>query len=192
MESNTLDYFKRESDRELLRKRAEKLAFKVSDETSGREKESGAREYVFVRMGTNVYGFDTSVVKEVMIPEEIVSVPCTPDFHLGLMSVRGHLWAVIDLCAFLGTGEKLESDTPGVVLLEDDESEFGIAVDEIVGVIPVPDDEIKSLPDGESRLSSFCRGITADRRTVLNGAELLRDESLMVNEFVGSNQHGLS
>ncbi|NDV24571.1 chemotaxis protein CheW [Desulfovibrio sp. JC022] len=188
MESNTLDYFKRESDRELLRKRAEKLALKISDETDGLDKKSGARDYVFFRMGPNSYGFDASAVKEVMIPEEIVSVPCTPDFHLGLMSVRGHLWAVIDLCAFFRTGESIESENPGVILLADDESEFGVAVDEILGVISVSGDEIKSLPDGENRLASFCVGVTADRKTVLNGAALLREESFMVNEFVGSNR----
>ncbi|WP_421901238.1 chemotaxis protein CheW [Maridesulfovibrio sp.] len=192
MESDTLDYFKRESDRELLRNRAEKLALKISAESTGEEQKSGAREYVFFRMGPHTYGFETSAVKEVMIPEDIVSVPCTPDFHLGVMSVRGHLWAVVDLCIFLGTGDKLESENPGVVLLANDETEFGIAVDEVVGVIPVADAEIKPLPGGENQLTSFSLGLTGDRKTILDGAALLREESFTINEFVGGSQHGLS
>ncbi|ACS79351.1 chemotaxis protein CheW [Maridesulfovibrio salexigens] len=192
METNTLDYFKRESDRELLRKRAEKLALKISAETNEEEQKSGAREYVFFRMGSNAYGLETSVVKEVMIPEDIVSVPCTPDFHLGVMSVRGHLWAVVDLCVFLGTGDKLDSEKPGVVLLADEDMEFCIAVDEVLGVMPVADADIKSLPDGENLLTGFSIGLTEDRRTILNGYALLREESFIINEFVGGSRHGLS
>ncbi|WP_320176212.1 chemotaxis protein CheW [Maridesulfovibrio sp.] len=192
METNTLDYFKRESDRELLRKRAEKLALKISAETTEEEQKSGAREYVFFRMGSHTYGVETSVVKEVMIPEDIVPVPCTPDFHLGVMSVRGHLWAVVDLCVFLGTGDKLDSERPGVVLLADEETEFGVAVDEVIGVLPVEDAEIKFLPDGEKLLTGFSIGLTEDRRTILNGVALLREDSFIINEFVGGSRHGLS
>lgn len=192
MESNIFDYFKRESDREILRKRAEKLALEICDDANGEEKGAGAREYVFFRMGTRIYGLAASVVKEVMIPEEIVFVPCTPDFHLGVMSLRGRLWAVVDLCAFLGSGDKLESDGSGVVLLQDEDSEFAVAVDEIVGVVAVSESEIKPLPEGENRMSSFSIGVTSDHKTVLNGTALLREEAFVVNEFVGGSQHGRS
>lgn len=191
METNTLDYFKRESDRELLRKRAEKLALTISDDKHEQEDDSGKREYVFFRMGPHIYGFETATVKEVMIPEDIVSVPCTPDFHLGVMSVRGHLWAVIDLCVFFGLEDKLESDNPGVILLADGDTEFCIAVDEIIGVLAVSEAEIKPLPEGENRLTTFSLGVTSDRSTILNGAALLLEEAFIVNEFVGSGQHGL-
>ncbi|GEM_PF-6930170 len=192
METDTLDYFKRESDRELLRKRAEKLALTISDDRHGQEGDYGKREFVFFRMGPHTYGLEAASVKEVMIPEDIVSVPCTPDFHLGVMSVRGHLWAVIDLCVFFGLEDKLESDNPGVILLADDYTEFCIAVDEIIGVIAVSEAEVKPLPEGENRFTSFSLGVTSDRSTILKGAALLLEEAFVVNEFVGSGQHGLS
>jgi purine-binding chemotaxis protein CheW len=122
------------------------------------------------------------------IPEEIVSVPCTPDFHLGVVSVRGCLWAVIDLCVFLGMSSCLTSDHPGLVLLADGNSEFCIAVDEILGVSQIPDHSIKALPKGENRISEYCLGITVDLKTVLDGPALLRDESLVVNEYVGTGR----
>jgi purine-binding chemotaxis protein CheW len=186
MTGNTLAYFREEDDRELLRKRAEKLALHISGEESAQGKDGNVHDYVFFRLGSDVYGLETTEVKEVLIPEDIVAVPCTPDFHLGVVSVRGHLWAVIDLCEFLGMREGLHSDNPGVVLLSGAETEFCIAVDEIIGVSRVPKRELKGLPKSVDRISEYCLGVTGDRRIVLNGAALLQDESLVVNEFVGS------
>ncbi|WP_419780357.1 chemotaxis protein CheW [Maridesulfovibrio sp.] len=186
MEGNTLDYIRNENDKELLRKRAEKLALQVSDLDSVEGKSENDRDYVFFRLGPEVFGLETSIVKEVLIPEDIVAVPCTPDFHLGVISVRGHLWAVVDLCKFLGMRDGLEAENPGVVLLSGDDAEFCLAVDEIVGVSRIPNTELKSLPSGDDRISEYCLGVTEDRRTVLDGAALLQDEALIVNDFVGS------
>lgn len=155
-------------------------------------KKETAREYVFFRMGDDVYGFETAAVKEVLISEDIVDVPCTPGFHLGVISVRGHLWAVLDLCAFLGFGNKVETASPAVVLLSGGESEFGVAVDEIMGVFTVAEGEIMHLPLGEGRISEYSLGVTAEKRIILDGAALLREEALVVNEFVGGNSHSLS
>ncbi|WP_321404590.1 chemotaxis protein CheW [Maridesulfovibrio sp.] len=187
MESSTLDYLKKESDRELLRKRAKKMALQTSLENSASENVAGGSDYVFFRLGPDVYGLETSIVKEVMIPEDIVAVPCTPDFHLGVLSVRGHLWAVIDMCKFLGIREGLEFENPGVVMLSGGESEFCIAVDEILGVSRIPEGELKALPKGDGRISEYSLGVTDDRKIVLDGEAFLQDESLIVNEFVGSD-----
>lgn len=186
MEGNTLDYIRNENDKKLLRKRAEKLALQVSDLDPADGKSESARDYVFFRLGQEVFGLETSVVREVLIPEDIVAVPCTPDFHLGVISVRGHLWAVVDLCKFLGMRDGLEAKNPSVVLLSGEDTEFCLAVDDIMGVSRIPNTELKALPAGDDRISEYCLGVTGDRRTVLDGAAFLRDDSLIVNEFVGS------
>ncbi|WP_320009053.1 chemotaxis protein CheW [Maridesulfovibrio sp.] len=186
MEGNTLDYIRKERDKELLRKRAEKLALQVSDLDSAECKSENDRDYVFFRLGPEVFCLETSIVKEVLIPDDIVAVPCTPDFHLGVISVRGHLWAVVDLCKFLGMRNGLEAEHPGVVLISSGDAEFCLAVDEIIGVNRILNTDIKSLPSGDDRISEYCLGITGDRRIVLDGSAFLHDESLIVNEFVGS------
>ena len=186
MEVNTLDYIRKERDEELLRKRAEKMALQVPDLDFAEGKSENAHDYVFFRLGPEVFGLETSIVKEVLIPDDIVAVPCTPDFHLGVISVRGHLWAVVDLCKFLGMRSGLEAEHLSVVLLSGGDAEFCLAVDEIIGVNRVPNMELKALPSGDDRISEYCLGVTGDRKIVLDGAVLLQDESLIVNEFVGS------
>ncbi|WP_154655367.1 chemotaxis protein CheW [Maridesulfovibrio hydrothermalis] len=185
-ESESAKFISQASDRELLRKRAEKLARSVSAASLEEEAESKGRDHVIFSMGGDVYAFETMLVKEVLEPEEIVSVPCTPDFLRGVVTVRGHIWAVIDLCSFLKVGTIVNSARPKVLLLSSGEKEFGVAVDEVLDVLPVSRNELKPLSEGQDAVSRYSLGITEDRKNILDGNLLLREPLLVVNEFVGS------
>ncbi len=180
------EFIRRENDRELLRRRAEKLARRVADGEGPEFRDGSARDYVTFNMGGDTYGIETVYVKEVMEPEQVVQVPCTPDFIAGVVSVRGQVWAVIDLCRFWGTDTNLKSARPRVLLLREGEIEMGLAIDDINDVIPVYAHEHKPFAEGKEVTGRYASGMTAERMILLKGRALLEEPSFVVNEFVGN------
>lgn len=186
-ENCTEKFIRRENDRELLRERAEKLARKVAESGMEQQREGAtARDYVIFTMGGGSYGIETAYVKEVMEPEEVVPVPCTPDFIAGVVSVRGQVWAVIDICRFWGTGSSLKAARPRILLLGDGEREFGLAIDEVIDVLPFYGHEHKPFAEGQEAAARYASGVTEDRTVLLRGRALLKEQVFVVNDFVGN------
>lgn len=185
-EKNTEKFISLENDRELLRKRAEKLALNVATADFDEKKDSSTKDYLLFNTGGDVYAFETVIVKEVHEPEEILPVPCTPEFLRGVISVRGNIWAVVDLCVFFGSGKSVSPSSSKVLLISSAESELGVVIDEVIDVIPISGAELKPNPAGKASESRYTLGITGDRKTILDGHLLLHDEAFAINEFVGS------
>ncbi|SDL04820.1 purine-binding chemotaxis protein CheW [Maridesulfovibrio ferrireducens] len=178
---------------ELLNERAIKLARKITlAELETDTNRSGSfRDYVQFNLGSDAYAFDTSIVKEVLEPEEIVAVPCTPDFIKGVVSVRGHICPVIDLCSFLGLPGRDnrvdEASGNKVLFLSSSEMGFGVLIDEITDVFSVLDEDIKPLSVSNAASDRFSVGIINERIVVLDGSKILVDPALIVNEVVGGS-----
>ncbi|WP_035075427.1 chemotaxis protein CheW [Maridesulfovibrio zosterae] len=183
--SKVSEFIGRENDRELLRKRAVKLALNVDDDLS-EHTESNSRDYVIFSMGGNIYAIETVFIKEVLEPDEIVSVPCTPEFLKGVVSVRGNIWAVVDLCVFFGTGKPVDPQSSKVLLLSSGEKEFGIVLDEVIDVIPISNVENKPLTQSNNSVYLYSRGVTEDLKIILNGELLLTEKAFVINESVGN------
>ncbi|WP_320169375.1 chemotaxis protein CheW [Maridesulfovibrio sp.] len=184
-DSRSLEFFCRESDRELLRERAARLARKVEAEKIGEVRSVHAKDYVTFVMGGDLYGIEAAYVSEVYEPENLVQLPCTPEFLSGVISVRGRIWAVIDLCRFWGIGRLSSGSLPSAILLNDGDTELALAVDEIRDVIPVDDFAHKPLAEGQSAISRYSFGMTENRMVLLRAKVLLGEEAFVVNEFVG-------
>ncbi|MBI9112863.1 chemotaxis protein CheW [Maridesulfovibrio ferrireducens] len=178
---------------ELLNERAIKLARKITlaELETDTNRSGNSRDYVQFNLGSDAYAFDTSIVKEVLEPEEIVAVPCTPDFIKGIVSVRGHICPVIDLCSFLGLPgrDNRVDEVSGnkVLFLSSSEMGFGVLIDEITDVFSVLDEEIKPLSVGSAASDRFSVGIINERIVVLDGSKILIDPALIVNEVVGGS-----
>ncbi|WP_432735682.1 chemotaxis protein CheW [Maridesulfovibrio sp. FT414] len=183
-EIGAVEFVRRESDRELLRRRAEQLARKVAD--AGEHHGSHATDYVKFTMGRDSYGIETVHIKEVLEPEDIVPVPCTPDYLVGVVSVRGHIWAVIDLCRFWGKGAAVSGSRAKIVLLAGGENEFALVVDEVSDVVPVYDYEQKAMAEGHDAVARYASAVTEDRMILLRGRSLLEESAFVINEFVGN------
>jgi purine-binding chemotaxis protein CheW len=53
-------------------------------------------------LGSEVYAVEAKYVEGIYFAERLVPVPCTPDFVVGVMNVRGRILSVIDLHRFMG------------------------------------------------------------------------------------------
>jgi purine-binding chemotaxis protein CheW len=131
------------------------------------------------------HALELTNINEVCALEDITPIPGTPLFVLGIINVRGEILSVIDLKQFFelpGTGI---TDLNRVIILESGGMEFGILVDEILGVRSVSLKDIQpSLPSLTGVRDEYLKGVTEDRVVILDGEKILSDKSIVVQKEI--------
>lgn len=129
-----------------------------------------------------VYGLETSFIKEVLPLKDLTVVPCTPNFILGVINIRGQIFTVINPKKILMLPEKGISEFTKVMILSDENINFGIVVDTILGNQYIPNSEILALPYiKENVKKDYLMGATADGVIILNAKAFMNSSELVVN-----------
>lgn len=166
----------------LLEERALALAQEPAREKSADE---GIEVVEFI-LAHERYAITSEHVREAYPLEELTPLPCTPPFVLGIINLRGEILSIIDIKKFFDLPEKGLTDLNKVIVLESDGMVFGIVADAIGGVRRIRHADIQpSLPTLTGIREEYLRGVSAERMVILDGAKLLADERLVVQEHVG-------
>ena len=135
------------------------------------------------------YAVETRFVREVVRLAEFTPLPGAPPFLIGVMNLRGEILALIDLRTLFGLPAREASASPAegggsrVLVLGNERAEFGVLADAAHEVAALRVDEIHEAPDVTSGAGrDFLRGVTADALIVLDGAALLQDGRLFVDQ----------
>jgi purine-binding chemotaxis protein CheW len=167
--------------RQTLKNRALELA-----EAAAEEADSGKTiEVVEFSLAYERYGIESTFVREVYPMKEFTQVPCTPDFILGIINVRGQVMSVVDIRRFFELPVQGLTDLNRVVVVQWKNMDMGILADRILGVRPVPVHEIQpSLPTLTGVRTDYLRGVTSDRMVLLDVPKMLGDNRFLVNEDI--------
>jgi len=134
-------------------------------------------------LGGERYGVETCHVREVCQLKELTALPCTPAFVAGVMSLRGRIVAIVDLRAFFELPARGLTELNRVIVLRGGDDELGLLADSIDGVRSVLASNLQpGLPTLTGMRARLLKGITAEMLAVLDGARLLREADLKVNE----------
>lgn len=164
---------------EILRARALELA----REGGEKEKDETHLEVVEFLLANERYALELDFIREIYPLKEFTSLPCTPDFVLGIINIRGQILSIIDLKKFFGLPEKGFTDLDRILILRSNEKEFGILADEIVGVQSIAISNIQpSLPTLSGVRDKYLKGVTGERIVILNGERILSDPDIVVHE----------
>ena len=138
-------------------------------------------EVVEFRLAGEVYGIETSYIREVYPLKELVPIPGTPPFFLGITSVRGQILSVIDIKRFFDLPDKGLTELDKVVIVRSGEVELGIRADVVLGMWSIPRGDIQpSLPTLTGLREKYLRGVTKEAVIILDIQKLLADERLIV------------
>ena len=164
--------------RALLKKRAIEMA----EEPELKKGFSPILQLIVFSLGTETYGLESSYISEVYPLKDFTPLPGVPAFILGIINVRGQIIPVVDLKKLFHLPEQGITELNKVIILQDDQMEFGILADVVHGTQAVEEDEIIPAPHtlngiGEENL----KGITMERLIVLNAKKLLTDKRMLVN-----------
>lgn len=144
-------------------------------------------------LGEEKYGVEITLVREVkpLAGQAWCPVPCTPDFIVGAVNIRGRLYSLMDIAIYLGLRPRATSETAHVLLAatgdwhDGGEMDLAILADGRPGVDTVPLTRIQPPSAVVSgRAQEYVRGIVDDRLIVLDLERLLADPDIVVAENV--------
>ncbi len=139
-------------------------------------------EIVTFALGPERYALETRFVREVVRLTDYARLPGASPFLAGVLNLRGEIVALMDLRAFFDLPAGA-TESSRVLVIGDGRAEFGVAVDAASEVAALRLDEVHVPPEGAAGTGRECiRGVTADALILLDGAELLRDGRLFIDQ----------
>lgn len=140
-------------------------------------------ELLVFSLGDERYALQTRLVREVQRQPEVTFVPGTPGFVRGVANLRGEVLAVIDLGDLFALGGPHHDDCPWLIVLGEEQAEFGIACDAVHEVLTLRTDAVCNPPGSLSDVvRGYTQGVTSDALIVLAGEILLDDQRLFVDQ----------
>lgn len=161
----------------ILEERARALA------RTAETREDETIQVVLFSLSNETYGITTDYVREVQPLQNVSPVPCTPDFIVGVINVRGAIYSVVDIRDFLGLQKQAVTDSTKVILVNAAGLEVGILADDVLGAVNVPVADVKPpLATRAGVKEEFTLGVTRDMMSILNLEALMRDERMVIHE----------
>ena len=165
--------------REVLEQRARALSrVPVSAVRAGE-----VLEVIIFALANETYAIETRYVQEVVRFTDLTPLPGAPAFLAGVLNRRGEILGVMDLRTFLGISGQAVTDLSRVLVLGGERAEFGLLVDAAHEVRTLSLDELLEPPASVAGAGrEYLRGVTQEALIVLNGAVLLQDERLFIDQ----------
>jgi purine-binding chemotaxis protein CheW len=110
------------------------------------EKKEDTKILVF-RVADEELGLDISCVREVLRPQEITPLPKAPSFIEGVINLRGHIVALIDLRKRLTAKEMGEETNKRIIICRVNRLIVGLTVNSLREIIGLSKEDIKPLPE---------------------------------------------
>ena len=117
------------------------------------------------------------------------ALPGAPDFFAGVVSLRGQVLAVVDLRRLFGLSATGPAGLTRFVVLGAERPEFGVLAETVSEVVAVREEQLLDPAGGAGLAAEHVRGVTGAALIVLDGAALLRDPRLYIDQ--GEDAGGL-
>lgn len=167
--------------KEILKQRAKKLAIPLEKEVVSGE-QINVLEFL---LAAEKYAIDSTYISEVILISEVTPLPCTPDFIVGIINLRGKILSVIDIKKFLSIAKDNTTEIKKVIIVKHNDIEVGILASEILGNLNIQLNKLQTKVTTVTEINNnFIIGVTKERLIVLDIKELLSNDLIIINEEV--------
>lgn len=111
---------------------------------------------------------------------KMIKVPCTPEFVLGLVNIKGDFICVIDVKSYFHAQKACCNPVGTIIVLNSDEFKIGILADVIGDNIQIKPDEIVTLKRQENRNELMQYVKDGEIYLIINVPEMLSNDKLFV------------
>lgn len=170
----------------ILKKRAVNLS-----KTPTGERETGSiMQLVTFSLGDETYGMNIALIQEIQPLKDLTLIPCTPDFVVGAVNIRGKIITVVDICRLFGLPNQTVTDNSKVIVVHHQDLEIGILADEVSEVISVSQSEMEhplatlSGVREEYIKGEYVLGVTKKMLVILDVESIIKDKRMVIHEEV--------
>lgn len=104
------------------------------------------RQFVKFTVGTQDFGVDIMLVREISKIQEMQKVPNTPPFVEGLMNLRGQVLTIFNLRKRLGMPEQEFDENSKIIIVWHNDIQIGFTVDKVSEIVKADESNIESTP----------------------------------------------
>lgn len=116
-------------------------------------------ELLSFRLGGEGYAIMVNDVREVLKNYQLTAVPNAPAHILGVMSLRGTVTTVVDLCGRLGITPGVRDEKSRIIIVSTDDEDMGLLVDRVTGVVKILPQDIRPAPENSEQGAELLLGI---------------------------------
>ena len=116
-------------------------------DAEGPKSDDAESQFITFSIGTEEYGVDILVVREIIAWTEVTQLPNTRDFVRGVMNLRGSILPVFDLRRRFGMGLTEVAKTHVIIIVHVQDKLIGILADSVSQILVVKNSEIRPVPD---------------------------------------------
>lgn len=115
-----------------------------------------ARQFLTFTIGTEEFGVDIMIVREIKGWAEITRLPNTPDFMRGVMNLRGLIIPIFDLRMRFHLGATEATSKHVIIILAVGDRNIGLLVDAVSDILDASNNDIKPAPSQEDNTDMQC------------------------------------
>jgi purine-binding chemotaxis protein CheW len=157
-------------------------AIEMAQESVQKREVSSITKVITFTLASETYGVESVFVREVYPLKDFTTLPGVPAYIFGIINVRGQILPVVDLKKLFKLPEKGLNELNRVIILFNNQMEFGILADEVHCIQEIENEDIQIVPPNVSLIGEeFMMGITKENLIILNAVKLLSDKSMIVN-----------
>lgn len=172
--------YTRLTPQQLLAQRAEQLARTTPSESSDED-----MTLLIMQAGDERYGLEVHEAQEILVLDRITPLPGIASHWAGLINLRGRLYPILDLAAFLGLTSAPTKAGGRAVLVGRGDFSIGLLVASATNVIHVRRTQLGPSMSSTLGISrEVIRGVTSDSVSILSVEALLSDPRLEVQDEV--------
>lgn len=141
------------------------------------EKAEEVVELLVFSLFSEEYAFKVSELEEIIRPQQFTTIPRTPEYLLGVTSLRGKIIPIVDLKKMLSLTVKEDATRQKIIILKGDRGPIGVRVDRISGVVRLPAQALTESPPhlNESQLKYIDKVAIYNSRfiSIINTEEIM-------------------
>jgi len=105
------------------------------------------RQILVFKVANQELGLDISCVREVLRPQEIYPLPKAPDFIEGVINLRGHIVALMDLRKKLHAKKSEDEANKRIIICRVNKFIIGLTVNSLREIVALSKEDIKPAPE---------------------------------------------
>jgi len=165
----------------ILTTRASILARVPGDDSRGQT----LRQFVTFNLGEERYGVDVRFVEEIQPLKDLTLIPCTPEFVVGAVNIRGSILPVIDVKKFFNIPEVGIAYFNKVLVIRVGEMHLGILADTVEEVMDLANEDIEPhLATLSGVHEEFIEGVSEGQVIILDIEALANDRRMIIHEDI--------